>query len=528
MMRQYLGFVALWGVIFVWGCAPAVMIPEPAQSPAEEEVSTKDAPPAQPAQLVAADYWEAVYLQGSKVGWIHTVREPVEENGQALWKTTIVTHLSTLRQRQESQQETRVVSVETSTGALVRYETESALGTTPVHSVGEVVGDKLTMRTTVGGNEKAAAIHWDAATEGGFDAGSKILICEPLRPGDRRTLRTLTQGLDQPMLATFKMRAKDWEEVTIDDRPQKLLRVDVDQTLAGAGSIASVMWLNERGEALKMEITPGMIALRTTRDVATAAANATQTPQVDVVSDLTVRVKTPPGDVHRAKQVRYRITLADGDPAKTFSQGLSQTITATDDPHTIQLNVKAFRLGQSLPADAGDPPTSGDKQASVLVQSDDPQIVALAQQAIGTATTDGDKAAAIERFVHGYIRQANFSQALATAVEVARTRQGDCTEYAVLVAALARAAGIPSRVAIGLVYTRSVGEPGYAFHMWDELYVDGVWIPYDATLGLGGIGGGHLKLSHTDLGDGNALAKFIPVIQVMGRLTIDVEQVEAP
>ena len=42
----------------------------------------------------------------------------------------------------------------------------------------------------------------------------------------------------------------------------------------------------------------------------------------------------------------------------------------------------------------------------------------------------------------------------ATAAEVARSREGDCTEHAVLLAALARARGIPARVAMGLVYVR--------------------------------------------------------------------------
>ena len=124
------------------------------------------------------------------------------------------------------------------------------------------------------------------------------------------------------------------------------------------------------------------------------------------------------------------------------------------------------------------------------------------------------------------MQQANFSQAFATATEVAKSRRGDCTEFAVLTAAIARAAGIPARVAIGLVYMHSAGPPGFGFHMWNELYVDGHWIPYDATLGLGGIGGGHLKLSDSHLSDGAALAKLIPVVQVMNRLTIEVESVE--
>ena len=80
-------------------------------------------------------------------------------------------------------------------------------------------------------------------------------------------------------------------------------------------------------------------------------------------------------------------------------------------------------------------------------------------------------------------RRRTFSQAFATAAEVAQSREGDCTEHAVLLAALARACGIPSRVAIGLVYVRLPA--ALAFTCGRELYLDGTWTPLDATWGRG-------------------------------------------
>ena len=64
------------------------------------------------------------------------------------------------------------------------------------------------------------------------------------------------------------------------------------------------------------------------------------------------------------------------------------------------------------------------------------------------------------------MKKKNLSVGLATAKEVARTLAGDCTEHAVLAAALGRAAGIPTKVATGLVYFQ--GMLGY--HMWTEFY----------------------------------------------------------
>ena len=67
--------------------------------------------------------------------------------------------------------------------------------------------------------------------------------------------------------------------------------------------------------------------------------------------------------------------------------------------------------------------------------------------------------------------------------EVARSLEGDCTEHAVLLAALCRARKIPARVAFGLVYYPP--QKGFAYHMWNEVWIADRWIPLDATLGHG-------------------------------------------
>jgi transglutaminase-like putative cysteine protease len=158
-----------------------------------------------------------------------------------------------------------------------------------------------------------------------------------------------------------------------------------------------------------------------------------------------------------------------------------------------------------------------------LVQSGDPLIVSLAAEAAGDERDPWRTSIRLERFVKQSIRSKNFSQAFASAAEVARTREGDCTEHAVLLAALARARGIAARVAMGLVYTEQPpGQPLLAFHMWTEAYVAGRWIPLDATLGQGGIGAAHLKLAQSSLAGPDAFAGFLPIAQVLGRLRVTV------
>jgi transglutaminase-like putative cysteine protease len=65
---------------------------------------------------------------------------------------------------------------------------------------------------------------------------------------------------------------------------------------------------------------------------------------------------------------------------------------------------------------------------------------------------------------------------------VARDLKGDCTEYSVLLAALARKAGIPARVAIGVAILQTPSTYQSFGHAWVEMLVDGRWQTFDAAL----------------------------------------------
>ena len=119
-----------------------------------------------------------------------------------------------------------------------------------------------------------------------------------------------------------------------------------------------------------------------------------------------------------------------------------------------------------------------------------------------------------------------FSQAMATADNVAKTLSGDCTEYAMLAAAMCRAVGVPSRTALGLVYAESGGKQFLAYHMWFEVYADGQWSPLDATLGMGGVGPGHVKITDNSWHDEKSFAPLLPVLRTLSaKLSVEVLKV---
>ncbi len=65
---------------------------------------------------------------------------------------------------------------------------------------------------------------------------------------------------------------------------------------------------------------------------------------------------------------------------------------------------------------------------------------------------------------------------------VAKNRRGDCSEHAVLTAALARLQGIPARVVIGVVLVSDENQHGAFGHAWAEVREGGKWKVADAAL----------------------------------------------
>lgn len=154
--------------------------------------------------------------------------------------------------------------------------------------------------------------------------------------------------------------------------------------------------------------------------------------------------------------------------------------------------------------------------ATPWVQSDHPLIRRLAVEAAGEAKTPIARMLAAEAFVRRHIRSKNLSVGYASALETAQSRTGDCTEHALLLAALGRALGLPTRIATGLAYAEGYGPNGRAFvpHAWTQAWIDGRWQSFDAA--LDGFDAGHLALA---VGDGDP-SRFYAGISLLGRLSI--------
>ncbi len=468
------------------------------------------------------NYYEAQYLQGIKVGFVNVRRIPMIERGRNLIATTSTTRLALNRDGQRVTQEFVYTSIETEDGRLVRFETRMSGAGGDTVTRGEVADGMLQLEVETEGRRETRTLAWNPAW-GSFFAVEQSLETSPPKPGETRTLRALVPIYHQ--VADVRLEAFDYEKTTVLTKTRNLLRMKETIEFADGTPIESWKWVDSSGRAWKTQLPGGIHgeSIRTSREVAMGDAGDVE---FDLFRTTVIPVDHPLTNAETARKIVYRVALDDGDPAKVFAAGAAQAVHRLDD-HTIRLEVARQQLDDGLQRpESARPPEAADREPNSYIQCDNELIKRLAASVAPDTKDPAQLAVALEQFVGRYVEKTDYSTALATAAEVARTRRGDCTEHAVLLAALCRARGLPARVVIGLVVVGPPGNRSFAYHMWTEVWLGDRWTPLDATRPVGGISAAHLKLRDTNLQGAGALAALLPLYQVLGQLRIEVIAVE--
>ncbi len=467
----------------------------------------------------SSETWDAIYVQGVKVGFSHTVERVVFEAGEKRVRTEMDFHLVLKRFGQTTTQDLKASSTETPQGDVLRFDYEMSMEPSSRQTRGEVAGGVLRMESTTAGRTTSSELDWPTGTRG-FFAVEQSLRRRPMQPGERRSIRAMQPLVDQ--IADIGLVAGKYEETRLPSGNHVLLLVQMTQRFGPGIATEATYWTDRDGEVLRVLIDGiQMESFRTTQEVALREDDSSD---FDVGLDLLVKVDRPLTKAHDLRRAVYEVTLDGGDPAEVFASGISQQVEPAGE-HMARIVVTAVRPDQRAEVEPGGrSPTEEDRQPNSLIQSDDDGVVAMAASvAIGEADP-WRVAVALEDFVLRTVEVSDFSQLFASAAEVAVSKQGDCTEHAVLLAALCRAREIPARVAMGLVYVET--EQGFLYHMWTEAWIADRWIPIDGTLGRGGIGAAHLKLSDSNLAGSSAYSSLLPIINVVGRLEIKVVETQ--
>jgi len=141
---------------------------------------------------------------------------------------------------------------------------------------------------------------------------------------------------------------------------------------------------------------------------------------------------------------------------------------------------------------SGDAVATDARQSSSRFPADHPAIQQLALEATGRSLEPRQQVAALIRYVHAFLRYED-GHGGTSVLDLLDDPVGDCTEFADLFTTLARSLDLPARTVFGLAYADR-RPPGFAFHAWNEVYVDDRWLAVDPTWNQLQVDATHLPL----------------------------------
>jgi len=294
----------------------------------------------------------------------------------------------------------------------------------------------------------------------------------------------------------------------------------IDEILRG--SIKTQVWIDDVGETVR-EVSPmGMRIEVEPREMALALPDSSA-----ALPDLITAVRVPvqgdlPAQIARG---RVAVRLNGIDPKEFPLLGGGRQYL---DGNRLTVDSGRTAVPWTLPYVGGD--HGPELAAEPLVQSSDAEIVSTAKRIVGDTRDAAEASRRINTWVHDTLVKEN-SAGVPSAVEVLRTKRGDCNEHTTLYVALARAAGIPARMAVGVVWANARGAgPGLYYHAWPEVYLGRVgtsmpglgdkaegWYAVDPTLGQFPADAGHLRFLV------GGLERQVDLLKLIGHLSVVVD-----
>ncbi len=284
-----------------------------------------------------------------------------------------------------------------------------------------------------------------------------------------------------------------------------------------AGGFSSLAWIDDNGEVVRAETPVGLVLERL------APAQALELPEpFETTESLLAETAIRPAGKRPFRSARIMKVRLTGLEKSTLPEDRVQTslgagvyfLSTPDEPS----------LGYSTP-EARVSGASQYLESDTFVQSDHPKI-----RRQSTAIIEGEeelwqRALKIHEWVFSRLEKEPVVS-IPSALEVLEQRRGDCNEHTVLFTALARAASLPTRIAIGIVWSDEL--EGFYYHAWPEVYLGTAdnersaagWVWMDPTLGQPLADATHIKLLN------GGIETWPRLLPYLGKLKIEVLEIE--
>ena len=465
-------------------------------------------------EFTAVDRWYEVYLAGGKVGY---VSDKMQKDGNVIKsRNEFVMQIRRAEQSIEItvEQETK----EKISGELIEFSTETKMAGIPMLKKGRVEGKELVVyeKQFISGKET----RYPFDPEGGMSWGLRKQFLENGFQAVGKTYELKVYSTDMGMKKPVKAKIICFGEKPIQIGEKKIKAFEVHMELKSPfGSVITKSWFDENCIALKTVVNMGGMNIAIIEVPKKKAKKMEEEAHELLLSSVVpLDAAVPNSD----KNTFIMKTIKGKWSAKLF-EGNGQKIEKIND-NSIRVIVDQSLKKKKVEGETDLKPFLS---SSVYLDTDDLLIQKLAKKGKGKAKTSQEIANKLTKFVFRYMTNKNYEVGFATASEVARSKAGDCTEHSILLAALGRALGIPSRVVTGLVYADEFEDQKdvLVYHMWTQFYIDEQWVNLDSALGLVKCPADRITFSVDSLEE-DTIASVLPLVELINNLKVTVQTVE--
>lgn len=465
-------------------------------------------------EFTPVDRWYEVYLGEGKVGYVSDI---MQKDGDVIKsRNEFVMQIKRAGQSIEITVEQEITEKES--GELIDFSSETKMAGIPMLKRGRVEGKELVVyeKQFISGKET----RYPFDPEGGMSWGLRKQVLENGFQEAGKTYELKVYSPDMGMKKPVKANIICFGEKPIQIGKKKIKAFEVDMELKSPfGSMITKSWFDENCIALKTVMNMGGMKISII-EVPKKKAKKMDEKAHELLLSSVVPLDA---EVPNSEKNTFVMKAIKGKWSAKLFEGTGQKIEKIND-NSIRVIVDQSLKNKKVEGETDLKPFLS---SSVYLDTDDLLIQKLAKKGKGKAKTPQEIAKKLTKFVFRYMSNKNYEVGFATASEVARNKAGDCTEHSILLAALGRALGIPTRVVTGLVYADEFEDQKnvLVYHMWTQFYIDDQWVNLDSALGLVKCPADRITFSVDSLEE-DIIASVLPLMELINNLKVTVQTVE--
>jgi len=448
-----------------------------------------------PAALVVGesqDTWMGIYFQGQKVGYAVTATAPTSDGGVLMQNRSAFSLVAFGEIKEVVTAGSAVLDAE---HRLQRFDFFMSSDPVRLAARGEVRPGQVVIEVHQAGEVQTVTLPMDEAPQISLSLSRYMSTLGDLHEGQVHEV----PYFDPVTLVQDKMvlRVADTEILPNGDEAYWVER--------SFGELSTKVLVTPDGQTVREEGALGLSLVRETQEQALTMPS--EGDPVDIIALSAVKLQ---GFLEAPRETTsLELAILHVPPEKVWHQPPQQVVEGD----RVRIESPMVEALPKLPRVVEDEAFTEYLEGTAFLPVQHREIQDRAESVIGDIDDRAEAARTLNTWVFDYLDKAP-TVGVPNALEVLHVGQGDCNEHTALYVALARAAGIPARIAAGVVYSDRIGNGAFYYHAWPEVYLGGPtgWVPVDPTFGQFPADATHVKLVEGDLD------RQIEIMGVMGRL----------